>query len=230
MKRSFGRICFMVLLLFLFISLSVSASNPRLRDFSEISIDQLMQETNAQSNDSQRITVLFWVPIEFWKATFHQDPNLNVDTISKAINVLEDYILVGVIDGRFGPFGGIVYSPEEEIRGSLQTIDDSGKVHRPLNDNEIEINARIFLKEMITTMRLVVGENMGEFGKHMNFYVFSSGKVNATEPGRFSIALGDEQYSWHLPLASLFYDLICPRCGEKLPANYSYCPWDGNAL
>jgi hypothetical protein len=85
-------------------------------------------------------------------------------------------------------------------------------------------------------MKPVFANMMGQFGQNTIFVVFP-GKgadgdqlIDPYKEGQLSFVENGHSFSWRLPLGSLLPDETCPKCGEVLPGNYKFCPYDGTKL
>lgn len=227
MKRDRKMILFMMVFLMtvLFMQTSVSAKRV-MRHPSQISIHDLFAETQKDSPDPNKMSFVFWFPTQTWEAMFHQDPSMSLADIQEGMAIMEDYILVMVLDGKFGPLGGVTYTSEQDVRYNLRMIDVNGVEHRPLADSEVGADVRIFAN----MIKMIIAENLGSMGDNLNIFFFISKSVDASSDGDFHIRVGDELYSWRFPLATLLETSTCPICGSQWPGNYNFCPWEGTPL
>jgi hypothetical protein len=85
-------------------------------------------------------------------------------------------------------------------------------------------------------MKPIFANMMGQFGQNTIFVVFpgkgSDGDklIDPYKEGQLSFVENGHSFSWRLPLGSLRPDETCPKCGEVLPGNYKFCPYDGTKL
>lgn len=203
-----------------------SASARTLRHPSQVDIDDLLSETLKLSPDPDRLTQVMWLPVQFWETLFHQDPSLSADEVNEIVNAFKDYVIVMVLDGKIGFFGSVTYASEEDIISNLRILNNYGVAHSPLDERFVNRDVR----NMVNIFKPILGAMLGELGDNMYMFIFSSEGIDTTSDGDFYIQLREEQYSWRLPLASLFEPRTCPTCNTQLSGVYSFCPWDGTKI
>src|SRR5210317_1760883 len=114
----------------------------------KVDINALVQETQKMSDTSGEMTLIWWIPEEFWRASFEQDPNMTAAQTEEFVKILRPYMLIVAVDGNIGTFGGVTYKSETTIRGSIQVIDSQGTRYRPLNNENIDADTKNFLSMM----------------------------------------------------------------------------------
>ena len=198
----------------------------------KVDINALVQETQKMSDRSGEMTLIWWIPEEFWRASFEQDPNMTAAQTEEFIKVLRPYVLIVAVDGNIGSFGGVTYKSETTIRGNIQFIDSQGTRYRPLNNENIDANTKNFL----SMMKPVFVNMLGPIGQNMHFFLFPAKNTMgqniavAKSVGAFSVKLDQRVFKWRLPLGSLLPVKICPVDGEKLSGAWKFCPWHGVKL
>ena len=201
-------------------------------DTVKIDTNALIHETQKMSDKPNTSTMVWWAPEEFWEHSFSQNPGATEAQVEEMVAVIRPYTIIIVVDGTIGPFGGVTFKSEPEIRPIIQVRDGRGNIHRPLGEESINVDTRNFL----SAVRPVFANMMGPLGENMHFFLFpshnSAGEkiADATKEGSFSLKLGAEEFAWRLPLGSLLPPKICPTCGAKLSGAYKFCPWDGTKL
>ena len=214
----------MILLLF--------SSKVALPQDNKINLNVLTQETQKMSEKADEMTLIWWIPEEFWRVSFEQDPSITKEQTEEFLKVLRPYTVVVVVDGEMGSFGGITYEPEQTIRSSIRIVDDEGAKYHPLGESSIDADCENFL----AMMKPVFVNMLGPMGENMHFFLFPAenkkGKMiaDADGEGTFAVELGQRNFKWRLPLGSLLPSKTCPVCQEKLNGAYKFCPWDGNKL
>ena len=215
----------LTLLLFGWISTGLPQEN-------KINLNTLTQETQKMSERADEMTLIWWIPEEFWRVSFEQDPSITSEQTEEFIKVLRPYTIVVAVDGEMGSFGGITYESEQTIRSLIRVIDNDGSTYRPLSGNSIDADCENFL----AMMKPVFVNMLGPMGENMHFFLFPAenkkGKkiADAGSEGNFSVELGQKNFKWRLPLGSLLLPKACPTCKEKLNGAYKFCPWDGTRL
>jgi len=195
-------------------------------------VDDLREETQKSLPDSDRMTLVWWIPEEFWQATLADDPTTSKAQVEEFLKTVRPYVMFAVVDGKMGAFGGITYKPEEVIRSTIQVVDMQGTTHRPLPENKIDPDTR----NLLAVMKPVLSNMMGKMGENMHFVVFSARDAagrrlaDPTKEGTFSLKLGSDVYKWRLPLGSLLPPKVCPVDGEVMNGAWKFCHWHGDKL
>lgn len=198
----------------------------------EVDLTALTQETQKISQKPEEMTLLWWIPEEFWRVSFAQNPTMTSAGIEEFVKVLRPYILIVVVDGKMGSFGGITYRSEADIQRTLQIKDRKGTYYRPLSQDKIDADLRNFL----AMMKPVLANMLGPLGKNMNFFAFPAKDrkgqkiVDVKKQGAFSVKFDEREFRWRLPLGSLLPPKICTRCKEKCSGAWNFCPWCGTEL
>jgi hypothetical protein len=197
-----------------------------------VDINALVQETQRMSDRSGEMTLIWWIPEEFWRASLEQDPNMTAAQTEEFIKVLRPYMLIVAVDGNIGTFGGVTYKSETTIRDSIQIIDSQGTRYRPLGSENVDADTKNFL----SMMKPVFVNMLGAIGQNMHFFLFPAKNTMgrniavAKSEGAFSVKLDERVFKWRLPLGSLLPAKMCPVDGEKLSGAWKFCPWHGAEL
>lgn len=198
----------------------------------KININAFVYETQKMSESANEMTMIWWVPEEFWRVSFEQDPNITAAQIEELLKVLRPYMIIVVIDGKIGAFGGVTYKPKATIQNSIQVIDSQGTHYRPLSDEKIDADTKNFL----SMMKPGFVNMLGPMGQNMHFFLFPPKNKKgqdiaaAEREGAFSVKLDKREFKWRLPLGSLLPPKVCPVDGEKLNGAWKFCPWHGVEL
>src|SRR5687767_3356099 len=110
-----------------------------------IDTNALTEESQKTHPDPDRMTLVWWIPDEFWEATFAQDPSVSKAHADAFLKTVKPYLIFGVVDGKLGAFGGVTYKSEATIRGTIQVVDAQGAAHRPLAHEKVGADARNLL-------------------------------------------------------------------------------------
>jgi len=197
-----------------------------------VDTDALTDELMKWSQEVDEMTLVWWIPEEYWEAIFAQDPDSTVDQAEEFMKVFRPYTILVVIDGKIGVFGGITYESEATIQASIKLKDSEGTRYLPISEDTIDTDTKNFL----SMMEPLFANMLGPMGENMHPFLFPSmNKKNqkiaeAKKEGTFSVELGEREFIWRLPMGSLLPPKICPTCGEKLSGAYKFCPWDGSKL
>jgi len=199
---------------------------------SKVNLNALIQETQKMSEKADEMTLIWWLPEEYWRAVFAENPTVTESQAEEFAKVLRPYVFIVAVDGKTGTFGGITYQSEAAIRNSLQLIDNQGARYRPLSDEKIDADTKVFL----SMIKPVLGDMLGPIGQNMHFFLFPSKDkkgqniADTKQEGFFRVNWGEKEFKWRLPLGSLLPPKRCPVDGEKLNGAWKFCPWHGVKL
>jgi hypothetical protein len=206
---------------------------PLLAGDHKVVLNDLIRETQKMSDKSGEMTLIWWIPEEFWRISIAQgNPNATEAQTEMFLEVLRPYTVLVVVDGKMGQFGGVTYTSETDIRAGLKIQDGQGASYLPIKEEKVNPDT----KNLLAMMKPIFSNMLGPMGQNMHFYAFSAtdreGKriADARKEGNFSVTLTGREYKWRLPLGSLLPPRICPVDGETLNGAYKYCPWHGAKL
>jgi len=199
----------------------------------KIDLNTLFEQACKKSPQAGQNTFVWWFPRQWWQANLAQYPVVQKEDLPRVLKLLEaNNMIFAVRSQETGEYGALIYKDKEEIRKTLRLKDAQGNIYKPLADEEVNLEVRNFLNKM----RPALAERVVALGQDIYFFVFP-GKNDAGEeialaknPGRFSVSLADEEFSWQLPLPALFPPKACPLCKRELKSDYRYCPYDGTRL
>jgi hypothetical protein len=197
-----------------------------------VNLNNLLEETQQVSEDPDYLTIVWWIPVEFWTATFAQDPTVTQSDADDVSSTLGPYTLIAVVDGRIGSFGGVTYFSEDYLRENITIKDIRGNIYRPLPKEDISPDAI----NLLSIMKPGLENTLGPTGKNMHFMVFSGTDANGAavvdplQEGVMTVAVGENTFNFRLPLGSLLPPKVCPVDGEEMNGAWKYCPWHGVEL
>jgi len=226
LSRQAIRACAGVLLALCFSLLTCAAEE------NTVDLSALTRETQQTIHKEHNMTIVWWVPEDFWQAAMAASGDVTQKQIDKVIKVVHPYTLVAVVEGEFGPFGGVSYKSEKVIRDQLTILDAKGNAYKPMDVSEASPD----LQNLLASMKPMLSNMLGPMGKNFNFYVFPGMTkdkkliANAKAESNFTVQNGEEAFKWRLPLGSLLPPKTCAKCGEKLNGAFKFCPYDGTAL
>ena len=200
------------------------------RDLKEVDLDAMLDETQFASDDEDYIDLIWWIPMEYWKAVYAQDPSIPQDEADEMISILKNYDIVAAVRGKIGYFGGVTFQDEISIREQLVFKYDD-VTYDPLNTDKLDAN----LKSFIDIMRPMFSNMMGDMGENLYFVVYQDGANNSAiiDPygdKNLTLTLNDFSDSLQFPLSSLLQPKKCPRDGALFNGKWLYCPHHGDAL
>jgi hypothetical protein len=198
----------------------------------KVDFNALITETQKMLQSPDKMTLVWWIPEDYWRISFEQDPSITAAQAEEIIGVLNNYTIVLVVDGKIGIMGGVTYKSEPDTRAEIRFKDSEGVRYSPLGEDKIDADTKNFL----SMLKPIFANMLGPMGENMNFFLFPSenkeGKktAEAKAEGTFSIELGENDFRWRLPLGSLLPSKECPTCKEILSGAFKFCPFDGAKL
>jgi hypothetical protein len=181
---------------------------------------------------ADRLTLVFWMPLEFWRATLESSGKLSDKGIQQFVQTVQPYTVLAVIDGESGFGGALNYADPDALRASVTIEDTSGNVYHPLALDEIDPG----LKNLLQMMRPVLSNSMGPMGAHMEFLAFTSTSkdgqhfADVQKDGVLGVHVGAKAFRYRLPLGSFLPPAVDAKTGETFPGNYRFNPFTGNRL
>lgn len=197
-----------------------------------IDFDALTNDTQKSSPDPERMSLVWWIPEEYWRVALSQDPTVTKSETEGFLATVRPYLIFAVADGRIGLSGNVTYKSEQVIRNSLQVIDARGTVYRPIAIEKVEPGT----KAVLSMMKPTLTNMLGGLGENLHFVVFTARDAagqriaDPLKEGAFSLKLGEDLFKWRLPLGSLLPPKSCPADGEQLNGAWKFCPWHGEKL
>ena len=198
----------------------------------KVDIDALITETQKSTTVKDEMTIVWWIPLEFWEATLAGE-NMPKAQIDEVLGILRPYVIVAVVDGKINQAGKVAYRSEAAITRDIRIVSSGNPDQAALPSDKIGLG----MTTLLNTMKPIVSNILGSLGENLHFVVFSSSDpngvplVDARKPGTFAVRLeAGRTFTWRLPLASLSPPKTCPIDGEKLPANWRFCPFHGAEL
>ncbi len=198
----------------------------------ELDINALIDETQWVSPAADEMTMIWWMPTEFWRLSFGDDPSITEEDLTELLGLVTPYHIVLAADGTMGVFGGVTYETEQTVRSNIVLVDAEGRRHGPVDANTLDPD----LQGLLNIMKPMLAGMLGPMGENMHFFVFpattASGERfgDADSEGTLTVELDDAAASWRLPLSSVLPPKICPVDGERMSGAWRFCPWHGVEL
>lgn len=195
-------------------------------------LDELMHDTMKSDPSPDNVDMVWWVPTDFWRATFVNNPDISATQAQKMVDALDPYAMFAVVQGKMGPLGAVEFKEGPEVRASLSLKTPSGATLLPLGDDNLGGDAALFAQ----LMKPMLSRMLGPMGEHLEFYFFDNkGPAGglAVDPrldSTFTVQVGAQAFVWQLPLESLFAPVDCPKCARELKGTWTYCPYDGTKV
>lgn len=210
----------------------VHSVNAQKLALSDVDLNLLVSETQQMSNENKSLNLYWWIPIEFWKASFSKDATLTQNEVKEFIAPLEGFTLMAVVEGKIGVYGTMSYVSAESLRQNVRMISIDSTLYKPIAEKELSDEMMVLLgilKPMLTNM-------LGEMGSNINFFVFPNkdkkGDRIFSPYVANSVRASNQSklYKWRTPLSSLLPKKKCPVDEELLNGTWSFCPFHGNKL
>jgi hypothetical protein len=193
-------------------------------------IREFIQETQQSSNESQQLTLVWWIPQEFWDVSLAGNANVPAATAAEIRNVFHDYQVFALLRAKTGIAGLSGVSSRADLLNNAR-FDIAGKAITPLDGDKIPPG----VQTMLGAMRPMLANMLGQLGQSMELVVYPAmaDEHRLNDPlksGTFQFTLYDQTFHWRLPLASLLPKRIDPKSKEEFPGNYEYNPYTGTKL
>lgn len=216
------------LCLLLFLCTSLLAFGQEKQNFT---VDDFIGAIQKTKDSGDTMKMVFWLPTEFWEVVNSSEPDYDTVGVRYIEDLVKDYIILAAVDGFFDAEGS-QFQSEAEMRKTIRIIDKHNNVHAPLS--EIEVPKA--LTHVISSMKPLFANMLGDLGRGFNFYYFqvrdahNKALIEARQKGAFTVRLNNSDFQWSLPLSVYGPRLYCPVDKEKMNAEWSYCPFHGNKL
>ena len=221
-----------VKIIFIFIFISFTTTLASAQESMKIDLSSLIKESQQIINEDNKLTLVWWLPTEFWEVSFQKENNMSESEISEMISYIDPYLIYIVVDGKIGPFGGMTYNSDNEILSTLELRDRNNERYLPILEDDLNDN----LKILLAAFKPIFASMLGKMGENMNLYVFTANDKNNNkiaelkENGSFKVLVGGREFSWDLPFESVIPPQTCPKCSKSMSGSFKYCPWDGTKL
>src|SRR5262249_51801919 len=114
----------------------------------KLDLQSIIKETQRTSSEPNAVTLIWWIPEQFWQVSLGQNPALTAAQTDQFLKMLRPYTVVAIVDGRVGPFAGVSYKTQDEIRASVTLKDVNGLSYAPLAESTIDPDTRNLLQMM----------------------------------------------------------------------------------
>jgi len=178
-----------------------------------INLEALVQETQKVSKSQDELTMVWWIPEQFWHASMAQNPAINKAHIDQFLETIRPYTIIAVIDGHIGAFGGITYRSEEAVRTSVKINDAKGSSYDPINESAVLPD----IKNLLQILKPIITNMLGPMGQNMHFILFQSKSkdgqpiADPTKEGILNILVAGKEFKYRLPLGSVLPSKFDPK-------------------
>ncbi len=195
-------------------------------------ISEILEETQKQTQTNDHLTLVWWLPEEYWKVSWESEDTLTEEQQNAFLETVRPYLVLAVVEGTIGPFGGTEFADKDSLRQQVRVIDRNAISYSPLPDEKLSGD----VKNLAALLQSLFGNMLGAMGQGMHIFFFPATTAGgaviaaATEEGKFSVDVGEETFHWRLPISSLLPPKICPEDGEPMSGAWKYCPFHGKKL
>ena len=216
----------------LFLSLLIStAIFSQAKPIDRVSFDHFTTETQFSSDDMDYVQMIWWLPTEFWKIIYANDPTIGQDEIDEIVGMVNDQIIAVVIKGKIGMFGGVKYESFEDLKSHTQ-VKYKNELLSVVDQNTMNSE----LQTLLSIMKPIMANMLGNMGQNLHFFVFDNPKgrkilpVDALSNDALVFSMDGYSVDVDLPLSSLLLEKICPEDKAELNGKWNYCPFHGKKL
>jgi hypothetical protein len=193
-------------------------------------VQDLVRETQHTAQSNGEITMVWWMPYQFWEESMKANPALTAEARAQVLAPLADYSLFALLRAKIGAAGMSDVQPKAELIKNLK-LQVNGKIIEPLAPEAISPGAQLLLSQL----KPALGAMAGQFGQSLEFVVFparADGKtlIDAAQVGTMQVNLYEQSFKWRTPLGSLLPARIDAKTGEEFPGNYGFNPYTGEKL
>lgn len=194
-------------------------------------ISKLITETQRMSQGAKNLTLVWWIPTEFWDASLAQNPAVTEEQRKEFTAVLDRYVVIAVASVDIGAFGGMTPKSRDAVLENTE-LKIGGSVRAVLDDSEVSPDASNFVR----MMKPMMANMLGQFGQGIEFMLYSNvgddGErlIRATAQGRMNCTAFGNAFEWTLPLGSLLPPKLDPKTGQEFPGDFMFNPYTGTKL
>jgi len=193
-------------------------------------IREFVHETQQLVSTAQQMTMVWWIPAEFWDLSMASNPNVTPQIAQQVREAFHDYQVFALLHGNVGLQGLTDTAPRADLLANSR-LQVGDKVIAPLAADQVPSGVQAILG----AMRPLLSGMLGKLGQSMELVVYpaAAGGQRLNDPkanGAFQFVLYDQTFRWRTPLASLLPKKVDPKSKEEFPGNYLYNPYTGDRL
>lgn len=193
-------------------------------------VEEVVRETQRVVIEDNQLSMVWWLPLEFWSETVRANRELTPEARSEVITAMSDYTIIAVLRGRAAAAGGV---EDVKLKDDLQKntkLEFDGKVLQPLAADKVSQTATLVLSQL----KPVLAQAAGAMGEGLEFLVYPAkvdGKsLDAGMPGKLAVTFYGKLQQWRLPLGSVVPPKTDKLTGETFPGNFDYNPFTGKKI
>jgi hypothetical protein len=194
-----------------------------------VELQKIMQDTQRLANDPSQMTIVWWIPVEFWDAVLRDNPKVTKEARAQFSKVMDPYLVFAVASLDVGPLGGMTPKDRATVEANAQLM-VGGKIVVPVKADRLSPDAQNF----VTMMKPMMANMLGKFGQGIEFLLYANPKgaqkISAVNRGSFSYTAFGHRFDWRLPIGSFLPPKIDEKTKEVFPGDYLYNPYTGEKL
>lgn len=193
------------------------------------SVEEVVRETQRVMIEDNKISMVWWLPLEFWSETVRANPDLTPEVRSELVGVMSDYTVFAVLRATQSAQGLGDVQPKEELQKNIK-VEFDGKVLAPVAADKISPTATLVLSQL----KPVLAQAAGAVGEGLEFMIYpakaDNKPVDAGMAGKLAVTFYGKVQQWRLPLGSVLPPKIDASTGEMFPGNFEYNPFTGKKI
>lgn len=206
----------------------------------DIDADVLASDLQKSAEPTTGVNLIWWIPVEFWKASMLQDKSISAKDSQELIRAFEPYTVVAAVRSDIGTFGTFRFHSKESLQKNMAVTYVNAKgekrVMRPAKNPDAKVQMLLQIMKPILTAAL------GDLGSNFHFFIYAdrdeNGKrlVDPYKKGKLIVTLartpGETGGTIEIgcPVNSLFVPRTCTACKKEAHISWNFCPWCGKAL
>lgn len=196
----------------------------------------LTREVQLGVREKDYVGLVWWIPFEFWEVAGSKR-GIPAESTAKNMSALKDYTTVASFIAKVSGMGSFTFVPTEEMHKKIVLRDSLGNEYPSVAEPSQDA------KNLAAMMKPLLGAAMGKAGENFDMLFFPArGKngeliADAKQKGQFSVVLKsnlvgvpESAYEWRTPLTAVAPPKYCPVGGERVHADWDFCPHHGVAL
>jgi hypothetical protein len=195
------------------------------------STDIVRESARTLEGGGGRVASFWWLPPEYWELVA-KELGIPAEEQAKVHTVFRDYLLVGALESKLNTDKKPEFASIAEIakRAKFYRNGEEIKVLRDVNPEMARLAPslvyllRVSLSGLGEGLRLLPLANVDAKGNPI---------LSGRAPGelrveyRFDENAPAQEVVWRAPMTAIAGARKCPKGGEPLEANFTYCPWHG---
>jgi hypothetical protein len=195
-----------------------------------VEVREFIHETQQSSNVGQQLTLVWWLPPEFWEVSMASNPNISAQTSADISATFHDYQVFALVRASTG-VGGLTALQSNADLVSNAHFEVAGQPIAPIPPDKVPPG----IQTMLGAMRPMLANMLGQLGQSMELVVYPGvvdqhRLIEPLKSGSFQFALYDQTFHWRTPLASLLPKKVDRKTKEEFPGNYDFNPYTGDKL